>query len=555
MQSGFTGHVTPFEWRWVLVVSIMLVGLAFVPFLWVVINGNADSGWQFMGALHNHVEASAYLSRIRQGMDGDMLIQFLHTPESHTRFILQPIYPLLGQISRLASDNLSSILVFHVARVSVTVFMYLALYQLAATIWLRVRTRRMFFILVSVGSGFGWLVLVLTGGKTSSIAPIDLVHSQLSPFFSGLVSVHIPLAIACLALLAAITISAFRPGVDSVPTVQNSGIVAFVLGIVVTLLYPEAYVLYAVSLGITIGMQWYFAKEITKREILWMGWSLVPALPILIYFILIIRSNPFVMEWVQQQSNYSLDVFQLFIGLGGLVLVGLPSIMRAIRRFESDGDRFMIIWLLVACIGSLLPMNIRTHFLIGIMIPVAYFATRSIEDVWLKYFPRRNRTLIFATTIPFFMISNLLVLLIPLIPLSSATPTESAGLVISTEYRATLEWLDKRVNDREVVLSSPEIGTWIPVWLGGHSVAGHTNETMDAIEKVNAIQNWYLLTSLEDCENSLLRVNGFMQQFTVEYVIYGPLERRLGDGVCLQTLNFVASFGDVEIYRVPKAFP
>ncbi len=555
MQTGFTGHVTPVEWRWVLVVSIMLVGLAFVPFLWVVINSNADSGWQFMGALHSHVEASAYLSRIRQGMDGDALIQFLHTPESHTRFILQPIYPLLGQISRLASDNLSSILVFHVARVSVTVFMYLALYQLAATIWLRVRTRRMFFILVSVGSGFGWIVLVLTGGNMTSTAPIDLVHSQLSPFFSGLVSVHIPLAIACLALLAAISVSALRPGVDSVPTVRNSGIVAFVLGIVLSLLYPEAYILFALSLGITIGVQWYFAKKITQREILWMGWSLVPALPILIYYVLIIRSNQFVMEWVQQRANYPLDVFQLFIGLGGLLLVGLPSIIRAIRRFESDGDRFMIIWLLVACIGSLLPMNIRAHFLIAIMIPIAYFATRSIEDVWLKYFPRRNRTVVFAITIPFFMISNLLVLLIPLIPLSSATPTESAGLVISTEYRATLEWLDKRVNDREVVLSSPEIGTWIPVWLGGHSVAGHPNETMDAIEKVNAVTDWYQIESLEDCENSLLRVSGFMQKFTVEYVIYGPLERRLGDGVCLQTLNFVASFGDVEIYRVPMAFP
>jgi len=555
MQSGFTGHVTPVEWRWVLVVSIMLVGLAFVPFIWIVVNSNADSGWQFMGALHSHIEGSAYISRIRQGMEGDMLIQFLHTPENHPRFILQPIYPFLGQVSRLASDNLSSILVFHVARVSVTVFMYLSLYQLAATIWLRVRTRRMFFILVSVGSGFGWIILVLTGGKLTSNPPIDLIHSQLSPFFSGLVSVHIPLSISCLALLSAIIIAALRPGVESVPTVNNSGIVAFALGIVLILLYPEAYILYALSLGITIGVQWYFAKKMTKREILWMMWILVPALPILIYYMLIMHSNPFVMEWIQQRASFPIDVIQLFIGLGGLLLVGLPSILRAIRRFESDGDRFMIIWLLVACIGSLLPIDMRTHFLVGIMIPIAYFATRSIEDVWLKYVARRYRTTIFAISIPFFMISNLFVLLIPLIPLASATPTESAGIVVSSEYRAALQWLDKRVSDMDVILSAPEVGTWIPLWLGAHSVAGHPHETMNSSEKVKAITQWYHIKSLGDCDNSLTRIRAFEQQYSVEYVIYGVLERRLGDGNCLTRLNFVASFGDVEIYRVPTTFP
>jgi hypothetical protein len=554
MQSGFTGHVTPVEWRWVLVVSIMFVGLAFVPFLWIAISSDPDSGWQFMGALHSHIEASAYLSRIRQGMEGNALMQFLHTPESHPRFILQPIYPLLGQISRLAADNLSSILVFHVARVSVTVFMYLSLYQLAATIWMRVRTRRTFFVMVSVGSGFGWVIVAVSGGQIPSNPPIDLIHSQLSPFFSGLVSIHVPLAITCLALLSAIIIAALRPGVQSVPTVQNSGIVAFILGIVLTLLYPEAYILFALSLGITIAVQWYFAKKITNREILWMMWILVPALPIFIYFMLIIRSNPFVMEWIQQRASDPINLTQLFIGLGGVLIVGLPSIMRAIRRFESDGDRFMIIWLLVACIGSLLPIDVRAHFLVGIMIPVAYFATRSVEDVWLRRFPHRYRVMIFAMTIPFFMISNLLVLLIPLVPLTSV-PTESAGLVIPTEYRAALEWLDKRVSDNDVVLSSPEIGSWIPLWLGARSVVGHPNETMNALEKVDSVAQWYQIQTLDKCDSSLRQIEGFHQRYYVRYVIYGSYERRLGDGDCLRLLNFMASFGDVEIYQVPIAFP
>jgi len=553
MQSGITGHVNPSEWRWVFVISILLVGLAFVPFLWVVLNSDVETSWQFMGALHGHVEASAYISRIRQGMEGGLLVQFMHTPESHQSIILQPIYPLLGQVSRLAADNLSPILVFHVARVSVTVFMYMALYQLAATIWIRVRSRRIFFALVAVGSGFGWVSLVLASLTGIERVPIDLTYSHLSPFHSGLVSIHVPMAITCLALLAAIIVAALRPGVTSIPTVRNSGLVAFILGIVLVLLYPEAYVVLASSVIITILTQWYFAKRVTKRELLWMLWTLVPALPFLIYNVLILRSHPFVLEWIQQRASQSVDPFQLLLALGGMLIIGFPAIVRAIRRFESDGDRYMIVWLLVSCVGSFLPIDMQVHFLVGVMLPVAYFATRSIEDVWLQYIQRRYRLFAFAILIAFLMISNLVVLLTPLIPLSSNNPTNSSGLILSREYGVAFDWLDSRTNTFDVVLASPEVSTWIPLWLGSHAVAGHPHETMNSREKYEQVVELYQNDTINECD--LRSIQGFEQLYTISFMIFGPQEQQLGAGICRQQLTFVASFGEVEIYQVSTQIP
>jgi hypothetical protein len=46
---------------------------------------------------------------------------------------------------------------FHVARVFASLFMYVALYQLAASIWSRVRARRVFFVVASIGAGLGSL--------------------------------------------------------------------------------------------------------------------------------------------------------------------------------------------------------------------------------------------------------------------------------------------------------------------------------------------------------------------------------------------------------------
>lgn len=555
MQSGFTGHVTPSEWRWVLTASILLVGLAFIPFLWVFLSNAPDSGWQFMGALHGHIEASAYLSRIRQGMEGNLLVEFLHTPEHHEGIIFQLIYPLLGQVSRLASDSLSPILVFHVARVSVTVFMYLALYQLAATIWMRIRTRRIFFVLVAVGSGLGWVVVVLTGGQTPSQLPIDMILPQISPFFAGLVSVHTPLTIACLALLVAIFVEALRPGIEDSPSVRNKGALAFALGIVLVLLYPEAYVLFALVSIITVAIGWYFARRMTQRELLWLMWSLVPALPILIYDILIIRSNPFVMEWIDQRTFQTINIVQLLVGLGGMLIFGLPSIIRALRRFESDGDRFMIVWLFVGCIGAILPLVIQAHFLVGIMIPLAYFASRSIEDVWIKRIHRLYRRRLFAVLALLLMISNLFALIVPVIPLGSRNPTNSSGLVVSSEYRAALEWLGRQNLRGQVVMASPEIGIWIPAWLGAKTVGVHPTETMDAGVKADMIAEWYQMSAEDECVQSLIRINGFQERYSVNFVIYGSLEARFGEGDCLESLIFVANFGDVEIYQLPAVLP
>lgn len=554
MQSGFTGHVTPKEWRWVFIFSIILVALAFTPFLWIALSNQQQSDWQFMGALHGHIEASAYLSRIRQGMEGDFLVQYLHTPESHQSVIIQPIYALLGQVSRLTADNLSPILVFHVARISVTVFMYMALYQLASTIWVRVRTRRVFLVLVSLGSGFGWLWLFLTGGWTSSRLPLDLTYSHLSPFFSGLVSIHIPLSIACLAILSAIIITILRPGITNLPTVNNSGVVAFSMSIVLILLYPEAYVLLATTLVITVFAQWYFAKQVTNREVRWLLWVLVPALPILIYYVLVIRSNPFVLEWLQQRAD-QIDLFQLLIAFGGILFIGIPSIFRAIRYFESDGDRYMIIWLIVASLGSLIPIDMRAHFLVAIMIPIAYFATRSIEDVWIKKIRRKYRLPLFAVLLIGLIMSNLVVVLLPLLPLSNYNPNQSAGLVMSREYGVALEWLDNQTTSSDVVLASPELSIWIPLWLGSHSVTGHPYETMKFAEKQDVIQGLYRADSEDDCTSLLRSIDGFQRRYTVSFIIYGPLEQRIGSADCLKQVPFVASFGDVEIYQIDMRFP
>jgi len=82
-----------------------------------------------------------------------------------------------------------------------------------------------------------------------------------------------------------------------------------------------------------------------------------------------------------------------------------------------------------------------------------------------------------------------------------------------------MQWLDQNGKPDDVVLSSPNIGLWIPAWGGKRVVYGHPYETLFAVTKLAQVEAWYR----GDCGDLL-------EQYHVRYVIVGPQERALGNG-------------------------
>ena len=544
MQSGYTGYVVRSEWRWVIFVSLVLMVIAFLPFLWVALRASNQAEWQFMGALHQHQDAAAYLSRIQQGSSGNLLVSFKHTPEPNQRLIMQIVYPLLGQFTRITVQALSPIVIFHVARVAASLFMFVALYQLGASIWTRVRTRRVFFLLASIGSGFGWLVATLSGQIN---ALPDLTTAHLYPYFSSLVNVHEPLAIACCALLASIMITHLRPGADNEPRLNNSGIIGVVLSVIVAFVYPEALLPMFLAFIISLFVRWYRRRQIDGRSGRWLLWLFLPSVPVLAYTLLIIRINPFMQEWYRQQATSPPSIVMLVIGLGLPFLIALPGIWRGIRRFEADGDRFMLLWL-VAMLGLVyLSASGGLVFALGLMLPLAYFATRAIEDFWIEYVRGRQRFRLFATLLPIIALSHIYITFLPVLPLILEDAGRDGGMVLEPEYRTAFDWLARETQAHEVILAAPEVGTWLPLWTGAKTVYGHLTETMNESAKHTQIMAWYR-GQVGDCESLLDGQTFFQNRYDVDYVLYGPREQQVGTAPCLADLHYVATFGAVDIY-------
>src|SRR5260221_5578282 len=110
--------------------------------------------------------------------------------------------------------GLSGLLIFPIARLVTGFIMYISIYYLGSVIWPRLRPRRLFFSLLAIGSGLGWLFLVFFGRGSSLDAatlPSDLAIPESIPFYSTFVNPHFPLAIALTALLASMFVVVFRP--------------------------------------------------------------------------------------------------------------------------------------------------------------------------------------------------------------------------------------------------------------------------------------------------------------------------------------------------------
>lgn len=548
MQSGYTGYVDRTEWWWAVVVSLTFIFVTFVPFLVIVSTNPITSDTQFMGAMHNFVDSAAHIARMQQGMEGDVLVDFLYNPIPTEPALITPIYTSLGQLERWI--ELSPTVLFHTVRIFAALFMFLTIYHLGASIWVKIRTRRIFFVLASISGGIGWLISFMMASDTipftGDLTIVDLSLPQLFPIYAGAANIHYPLAIACVALLASNIVPILRPGETHAPSAENEGSLVFFTSLVLALIYPSALLPLGIAYGLNVLINWYLKKSISMREWYWGLWIIVPALPIITYNFLSYNSNPTVSLWLEQRTSLAPNLMMIILGVLIPLIIAIPGILRALRRFEPDGDRFMLLWLGSMLITSQLPIPLKHYLLLGITLPIAYFATRSVEDFWFEHIRRRFRPRVFIAFVPVLVLSHLMWIFLPIFPLVVGWEGFS-NVLLEQDYSDTLIYIDQRADSNDVVLAAPVTSLWIPAWTGARVVYGHPYETLNAESAKAELEAWYRETDPDApiCEDYLVA-------HRVSYVVLGLRERMLGPGACTENLTQVVTLNDNFIYATDR---
>lgn len=556
MQSD---NVSPAEWRWVAIFSGFLVTLTLIPYAWALLA--SDGNFEFMGILSNPKDGATYLSKIQQGIDGAWLFELRHTPEPHDPAGFHLFYLLLGQIARIL--GFSSVVAFHLARVATSFFMFAALYHLGATIWHRLRPRRLFFMLISVGSGLGWLTLVL---DNDALAP-DLTVPEAFPLLAAYTNPHFPLAIGAMALMASQLMTVFRPGYEDAPTVENGGLLLVLLAVILAIVSPPgilaiggaltAYMLARTVIinrkkfgNITYDQLKIGNFELPWHEVRWSSMVILPAVPFAVYFFAVFRFNDMFSRFNDQNITESPNLILFVMGYGLLFLVAVPGLVRAFRRFERDGDQFMLMWIVFSAIAIYLPFALQRRMFIGLIIPLVYFAVRALEDYWVQHVPRKRQ-------MPAMML--LFVFILPThaftfgAPLAIAVLNRDVGadnlLLVETDYIDAFDWLNEHSREDSVVMAAPSIGLWMPSETLNRPVYGHEFETVPAEIRLEQVEHFYEGEACDEIYEEL--------PVPVSYVLWGPQEESLGlveaDDERIDLADLADDIDEDEKVRLPTA--
>jgi hypothetical protein len=377
----------------------------------------------------------------------------------------------------------------------------------------------------------GWLWLLLAGAKR---IPPDMLIPEAFPFFAAYANPHFPLSIACLALIASVFIVVFRRGFKQIPTADNGGLALFLMSMLLALIQPTALVPISSALVLYVGIRYYLTREIPYHELRWASMLWLPVIPFMFYDYAVFRFNDIMGQFNEQNITRSPAPHLYLVGYGLLLIVAIPGLVRAVRRFERDGDQLMLLWLVINVIGLYAPFNLQRRLSMGLIIPLVYFDVRALEDYWFYKVPEKWRAPALIALIVFIVPSNVLNLGIPLF--GAVFNTDSGlenGLLLETDYWNTFDWLRDNAADDAVVLASPNVSLWIPAYTNQLVVFGHQYETVPNDERLEQVKNWY---RGEDCETLL----SDDLPFHVRFIMWGPQEEAFAKGeinVSLETEN------------------
>jgi len=494
----------------------------------------------FMGVVHDIPDAAGSISEMRQSIQGSSLPQPLYTPEKLPGLLTDGVYVILGRLAALA--GLDVIAVFHVARALSGLLMVHAIYLLAAVIWQRVILRRTFSALATLGGGLGWMF----GGAMAGAPLLDTTLSPLFPFHTSLMSVHLPLAMACLCLLAASGIVALRPGSTDSPNVTNYGLRLLLFSLILILIDPPPLLPFAVAFAIVLGFHGLRSRKTFQRDALVLLWFGVPALPLVGYLLAMWAQNPLSFSlWLRDTGSPVSSYLGLMVSLGLPLILALPGLWRVVRRLEANDSALMLFWLAVMlAFGYGVPV-LGDAFWLGMMIPVAYFATRGAQEFWLvRVHNPVWRIRIVLIVLPILTLSHALVLLSPL-----AGAAQTQPYYLDRGYVEALSWLG-RVSRDSVVMASPEVSLWIPAWSGQRVVYATADKALNPIEKLGAVRAFYQTEDTALCERILEGEYTSGDSYQIRYVVVGPYEEAIGRGeTCLEGLIPAFSAYGVRVYR------
>jgi hypothetical protein len=464
----------------------------------------------FAGFIDPHIQEDgySYLAKMRQGAEGARRYESRFTSEPHRPLPIFIFYLALGRLAGFM--GLSSLALFHAARIASSALLLFAIDRLTLAFGLRGPSRPLVFLLASAGGGVGWLVARIAPGSE----PLGRLQVEATTFSTMASFPHLALASA-LVVGSLAALLRFARG-ESRASLAWIALFAFALAWV----HPQLVASFA-AVGAAMSA-FAFARDrpCLRRAGVGLGAALLAASGPMLLAWFSVRADPAWSAWAKTSTNAA-GPLEYLEGFGLLWPLAAGGAVVGLRRREPWA-RPLVAWLVVASALPYLPIASQRRFAQGWILPLAIlsggFIGEALPPRLRAALGERGARVCVAALILFLCLSSFDCVvygakrvLRPLFPTYYSQPRADA-----------MKWLDENAGADDVILCSRLSGRFIPALTGARVVLGHWAETFDR-ESVEREVERFFAAETSDAER-----RDFLDRRRVRFLFYTPFEAALG---------------------------
>ncbi len=535
------------ERRWVLGFALAVMLATSLPYLLAWSSQHAD--WRFTGFLIGVEDGNSYAAKMQTGAAGAWLFRTPYTAVAQRGVFAFFPYLLLGKLAPDPPDHGLLIVLFHLFRLAGGLVAILGSYEFVRLFLREKLWRRTALVVISLGGGFGWLLILLGEPGWLGSLPLDLISPETFGFLALMALPHLAMARGLLFL----GMAAF---------LQGRAWQAGLLWLLMTVLNPQPVLLAWAVCGVYTGVLFlgglvqggrngmFSQAEAGRGRRKAAGTLFGPLLPVILmpgplvlYTVFAFQTDPFLRQWTAQNLILSPHPLHYLVAYGWLLPFSIWGARRLIRRWPVTGW-LPVVWVVLLPVFVYAPYNLQRRLAEGGWVVLVILALNAFEGAAdTARIPAGRRFWRMAVLLPLLLTSLLLYA-------GSLAAARSPGppAFRSAEEVAAFEYLGEHASRGQVVLASFESGNALPAWAPLRVVIGHGPESANLAALQPEVTAFYVSSTPDSDRRELL------ERFEVRYVLWGPFERQLGDWDPHQAayLQSVFQSGGTELFEVRR---
>ena len=499
------------------VVTAAILAVTSLPYTFAYFTAPSDR--VFTGILLNVPDTAQYLSWARE-FSHSLLVENKLTPEQGDALFFNLFWLVIGRLAVGLDVGFAEML--QLAR-PLAGALYLGAVYWITGLYARDRLQRwVSFLVISLGGGLGWLLVLAKPITGEVLFPLDLYVSEANTFLTVLAFPFAATTTGLLVLIFGLTALAFER--ESFRLAGLAGFLTLVLGLM------HAYdliVVYAV-----VGSVALFEAVHKRRWVRSIGLAAMVcawSAPAAGYVTLLTTRSPI---WHGVLAQYGNAGVYTPLPAHLLVLLGLPLIALLCLRDRSTAwqkaqprELLLRCWLVIGFFLLYIPTDFQIKMLGGWQIPVAILAVRAVLEeivpfVGMRFQLRRQHAEMAVGILAVLVVVpvNLYLLSWRFVDLGR----HDYPYYLHRDDVAALRWLDANASPSDVVLSSLTIGEYVPSYTGSHAFLAHWAQTLDFYGKRDAVGKYFDQATDDGYRQSI------DSRYGVKFVVYGEAEKSLG---------------------------